>query len=533
MIIKTIAVGNAEEGFIESSISEGCNIISSDDNNRGKTIVIQGALYALGNTPVFPGSFNYTDYYYIVEIMEGDQIYWICRKGSGFIVLCNGNIHLFETISEMKRFWVKNIYPMPVISKNNVQRICDPELFVQLFFVGQDKKDTSNIYNRGFYNKSDFYNMLFSYAGIVGQFMDQSELDSIKQRIQDLKEERATITKEHKILKSKKKSVTYLSSISDLEGFKRKLDDMEVVQDRITELRKERNACASRKSRWERTIKELRSLNRAIDTGELRCMDCNSTNIMYKAGKKESFSFDVSNNDMRRQIIDSIQDKVESYSEEIERLTNQINEQQIILQSIMEDEDISLETIVAYKSQIRDASDAERKIREIDEKITELENEIKMAEDSVENLKDKQENLIKRIIDEMQRFYNKVDPNGNLLFDDIFSKPGTVYSGSDATMFYLSKMYSFARVLKHDLPIIIDSFRAEDLSTAKEEIALQEFKTLGNQIIISTTTKAEEIGKYDGYDWVNHIDYSDHIPSKLLEPQYGDKIKDLLSQFAL
>ena len=39
MIIKKIAVGNKTEGFIESSLIDGCNIISSDDNNKGKTIV--------------------------------------------------------------------------------------------------------------------------------------------------------------------------------------------------------------------------------------------------------------------------------------------------------------------------------------------------------------------------------------------------------------------------------------------------------------------------------------------------------------
>lgn len=87
MIIKTIAVGNAEEGFVEASLKDGCNIISSSDNNKGKTIVIQGAMYALGNAPVFPESFNNEDYYYIVEIQEGEDIFWICRKKNGFVIL--------------------------------------------------------------------------------------------------------------------------------------------------------------------------------------------------------------------------------------------------------------------------------------------------------------------------------------------------------------------------------------------------------------------------------------------------------------
>ena len=49
MKILRVAVGNSKEAFIESRFTEGLNIISSDDNNKGKTIVIQSMMYALGN----------------------------------------------------------------------------------------------------------------------------------------------------------------------------------------------------------------------------------------------------------------------------------------------------------------------------------------------------------------------------------------------------------------------------------------------------------------------------------------------------
>ncbi|HEL0690795.1 TPA: hypothetical protein TUW76_001925, partial [Streptococcus equi subsp. zooepidemicus] len=49
MIIKTVALGNNEESYIEKRISDGVNIILSDDNNKGKTILIQSMFYAIGN----------------------------------------------------------------------------------------------------------------------------------------------------------------------------------------------------------------------------------------------------------------------------------------------------------------------------------------------------------------------------------------------------------------------------------------------------------------------------------------------------
>ena len=44
-----MAVGNAEEAYVEQAFSYGVNIIYSDDNNKGKTIVVQSMMYALGN----------------------------------------------------------------------------------------------------------------------------------------------------------------------------------------------------------------------------------------------------------------------------------------------------------------------------------------------------------------------------------------------------------------------------------------------------------------------------------------------------
>ncbi len=533
MIIKKIAIGNSTEGFIESSLVDGCNIISSDDNNRGKTIVLQGMMYALGNTPAFPASFNYEDYYYIVDFVIENKTYSICRKESEFILLDENKIHVFDGVSELKRYWHKNIFKLPVILKNNLQKIVDPELFIQLFFVGQDKKDTTNITNKGFYNKNDYENMIYDYCGIQLTGLSLEEIDLAKKKIETLKEEKSTLLKTHKILKSKKLGATYISAISDMADFERRVKDMESIQNTITKLKKERNTCVNKKNKWETTIMELRSLNRTIQTGELRCMDCNSTNIIYTGRKNDSFSFDVSNSDMRKQIIDSIQDKIESCSEEIEKINVQLNTQQSHLQELIKEEDISLETIVAYKSQFVESADAEKRIAEVQMEIDELQSKIAVNQKDDENQRKKQKLLISQICSQIHEFYLKIDPTGNLDMNELFTKAGKVYSGSDATMFYLAKMYALAKCLHHKFPIVIDSFRAEDLSTSKEAQVLKLYSDLDNQLIFSTTLKKEEVGKYNNREGINHIDYSKHSPSHLIDKLYGKAIEELLNGFAL
>ena len=89
MIIKKTAVGNKNEAFVENNFSTGLNIISSDDNNKGKTIEIQSMMYALGNDPAFPTSFDYKEYYHYIEFEINDVTYYLCRFNNGFVLKHN------------------------------------------------------------------------------------------------------------------------------------------------------------------------------------------------------------------------------------------------------------------------------------------------------------------------------------------------------------------------------------------------------------------------------------------------------------
>ncbi|MGV2620743.1 UNVERIFIED_CONTAM: hypothetical protein N8J90_06130 [Halobacillus marinus] len=533
MIIHKAAIGNSEEAYIESSFSDSLNVISSDDNNRGKTILIQSIMYCLGNNPTFPSTFDYQRYYHIVEFSIGDNLYFLCRKKNSFILKSDESLMVFDSVSELKRYWTKKIFKLPIILKSGNQKIVDPELFVQLFFVGQDKKDTANISNRGFYKKDDFYNMLYSYANLGQIGISTHSIDLTKEKIRNLKDERSTLLKQYKILKSNKNAASYLSSVNDRISFEKKINDLEKNKVQISELKKERNAALSRKSKNEVTLKELRSLNRTISEGEIRCMDCNSTHIGYSNSKKSSYTFDVSTPEIRNQIIESINEKISSYKEDIERYTNEINNYQKELQSLLSSEDVSLEVLIAYKEDVYDATEAETRIKEIDEDIQNLYDSIKESENNSEQLVQEQYRLIQDIISYMNDTYKKIDPSGNLVFDALFTKKNQVFSGSEATEFHLIKLISLAKVLQHNLPLVVDSFRAEDLSTEKEENVLRLFSKLGIQIILTTTLKTEEIGKYNYQSFVNHIDYSNHKPSKMLSASYLADFHQLISKFSI
>jgi len=533
MIIKTIAVGNSQEAYIEKRINENLNVISSDDNNKGKTIIIQSLMYCLGSEPVFPSSFKFKKYYYIIEFEHDETLYTLSRKNDTFVLYVKKSILIFDNVSELKRYWTKNIFPLPQIVKDGTKRIVDPELFNQIFFVGQDKKDSSNIANKGFYSKKDFYNMLYDYAGIGENGLTTEEVNIKKEKLKKLKEEKKALLKKHKILNSKKEPINYISKHSDRIALEEKIKQIEKVKDILIELKKLRNRTMNRRVKYEITLKELRSLNRNISTGELQCLDCNSTHIGYVSSSDTNFTFDVSTTEVRSQIIESINEKINSYSEELDKQTSEINMYQLQLQNLLSDESISIESIVLYKDDVTDIAVVEKELATLEGQISEITSSLKLNDENNVDIIEKQNLFISKIISEMNSVYKQIDPSGTLTFDDIFTKRNEVFSGSEATEFHISKMYALAKILPHQYPIVIDSFRAEDLSTDREKIVINLFNQLTNQVIFTTTLKKEEIGKYDFHESLNHIDYSYHEPSKILRNEFSQEFHEIASKLMI
>ena len=223
------------------------------------------------------------------------------------------------------------------------------ELFVQMFFVAQDGKDTSTIFNSGYYHKDDFKNMILSYAGTYSSEITPDEIKKLKDQIKILKAKRQEQIKLSDFYKEISPATEYLSRIKDKEAFDQKVSDMDAITEDISELRKKRNHLASKKLLWNGTLKELRSLNRNIEVGELRCMDCDSSNIAYKGKGKSTYSFDVSSPEMRANIISSIQEKIVDIEEEIKRYDFEIQELQSELNKLLNDDEITIEILLHIK----------------------------------------------------------------------------------------------------------------------------------------------------------------------------------------
>lgn len=533
MKIIKMGLGNADEAYIESGFSDGINIIFSDENNKGKTIVIQSMMYSIGNKPIFPSSFDYKRYYYYLEFEENGKNYTVVRKGDSYIVSYFGEIRLFEDTTEFKNFWNNNIFALPKISLNGSKRVADMELYMQMFFVGQDGKDTSTIFNSGFYHKDNFKDMVCFYAGETEDELSAGEITRLKNQIKELEAKRDEQMKISEFYKSSTPAKEYLSRIQDKKAFQNRICEMEEITGKISDARKMRNRLATKRTLWNGTLKELRSLNRNIEVGELRCMDCNSTHIAYKGRGKITYSFDVSTPEMRSQIINSIEERINICTEEIEKYDYEISSMQQKIEEIMQDEDITIENIVAYKNGFSSITEIEDKVQKLEQTINLLKQKVKDGKKQTEDSKKAQQSFYESIVGEMNQIKKKIDTESEQAYDDLFTKRGSVVSGSEETVYYIARLISLANLTKHSCPIVMDSFRAEDLSTEKEERVIALLEELKRQCILTTTLKAEEKDKYVKMTGINAIDYTSHRSNKILGTEDLLVFKELLKQLGV
>lgn len=521
--------GNSEEAFIEENFSDKVNIIYSNENNKGKTLLIQGILYSIGNEAIFPSGFMSDKYYFFLEVMIKNKIYKFLRKRNTIITISENLYRVCSSISEFKHFVNEKIFDFPSIIKNERRIMVDPMLYYQLFFIGQDKRNSSNIFNNGYYNKKDFFNMLCSLNGFPLEDVENNEKE-IEKKILECRIEIKKLKKTMKFYKENPKIASFTNSGINRDEFVKVKEDLSNIIINISEYSKQRKSAYIRKTNLENLLGELRSINHNVKKGTVCCLNCGSKNISYTNG---DISFDISNTLVRSEIMNSIKQQIEAEQVLIDEAEANLGLWQEKLNKEVNIKKQFLNDILLYSEDIISSKDC-------GEKISSLMDEIKKLEKSKEEIKIKNDNAIeesKNMKSEILKIMNakirEIDPYSRIKFEDLFTKSGENYSGSEEQEFYFCKIIALEKYFNFDFPIIVDSFRDGELSSTKEKIMLETYKNIGKQVILTSTLKKEEydLMKYHEISGINAIDYSKHIDNKILQERYVGKFIEILNLF--
>lgn len=531
MIIKRIAIGNKLESYIEDRIKNGVNIIYSDDNNKGKTIVIQGLMYALGNEPVFPMGFLYKDYYFYVEIEVNNKIIEFLRYKDTIIVKLNDSIFEFNTLTELKYFINENILELPKIIKNGHTKLVDLGLLYEIFFVGQDKRNTSNIINTGYYNKKDFEYLL---ASMNGNMLSDITIEqkNKKEKISQIKSQISTTKRLLSLTKNNNNLSQWINKFEDEINFEELRNDIKITNSDISEYKRKRKLEFNRKSQLEDLLTELYVLNKEIQGSKIVCKECGSDKIIYT---NNNVSFDISNITVRNKIIQSIKSQIDLKNDLINEYTNIINKSQDNLKTLLKDIPNEFQAILLFKDEVLSEEEYDNQLITLNHQLKELKQSLNNDTELDKNSKEQYAILKKSIIDKMNYYYKYVDTQGQHVFTDLFTTKNSTYSGSDEQEYYFSRTLAISDCLKHIYPIIIDCFRDGEISTKRENLMIDCYKSLNKQVIITATLKEQEYSadKYNNIDNVTVIDYSFNQDSKILSKAYNNQFKNIIEKFNL
>ena len=530
--IKQIALGNAMEAYIQSGFTNGLNIISSGENHVGKTVIMQAMMFALGSEPMFPASLRYQEYVYIIDAEVNGRSVSILRNGSTFVVKDGDVIAPLETVGDFDQYWSDHFLALPSIVKDGKERMVPAALFEQMAFMPQAKRNTARIYG-GYYNKADFIEMIYSLAGLSGRALDSKSLNKIKERKKALQSRRSELSKLAKHLKSPGTSLAVVSPTSDREEKARIILELDEIRDAIVSLRNRRNHVLTRMKKNEAVLRELNSLNREISCGALECLNCHSHDIGYRMDGAD-FVFDLTTADMRQQILRSLQERIDGQRDESGTLDFEIRELQKRFNALADTREITLEDIFACRENYVSLEDVDAELTAVVDELTEIEQTIQANSQADAETKENRKELKEALLSTMNEVRRTLGAEDNVPdYADLFTSENSPYSGSEATEFLMARIYALVKHLHHQMPILVDSFRAEELSTGREEKLLPFFNELDNQVILTATLKEQEAGKYHNIDGVNDIDLTGYLPNRLLSPTYCDAFKTKVEEFGV
>lgn len=489
-------------------------------------------MYALGNSPIFPSTFDDYNQFFYVEIKIGKNFVEIIRRRNDFSVIINDEIKVFNSVSDFKHFFDTNIFRLPRYRRPEGTVVADLALFFQLFFLPQDKRNTSNTINHGFTNKEDFVEMIKAFAELPQDESHRADKEGIKAEIAEAKRRIARLKRRNQFAVQNPDIATRVQAGYTGIQFQEFENRLRGVNKQISALTSRRNRELNRKIKLENLVDELRSLNQTIEVGNVKCGDCGSDKIVYSSGE---LVFEITNDVVRRQILKAIGEQIVIKDEIVRSYTDELAKLQLAQAELLKEMPAEVGDIIIYRDDILNLHENDAEIFALQAKVDLLQSELATTESLEGGAKELGNQLLARIVSAARQNYMEIDPDSDVYFDSLFTKFTETYSGSEGQIFYYSKLKAISEVLALPFPVVVDSFREGEISTEKEHRMLDGYKALGRQVVLTSTLKAQEYSdkKYDGIERVHPIDYSSIPANRILSTEYANQFRDILSKFNL
>ena len=538
--------------------SNGINLITSDNNSRGKSVLMKSVYHSLGADCSFDTNIKESNILFEIEFDYGDNAYKVLRYKDSFCTFKNGSLLKYYpdgNRNDLSLFYLDELNMGVFLRARGSQIELSPPAYMFVpYYLDQDrswkeeqypfKKASSGQYYPAVTNELYFYS-LGLYKKEYGLL--KSEIDEISLAIKNLEKERRIIDENYKTVKEANNAPTVCLSQDELDNYQRTtlaaintlLDEQNAKILELNELDKKRTKCQLRIKNNKYAIDRITedssteismtatcpNCNTKFDV-ELRASVINTYNTVLLENENSSLEEEVAQLDAQIKII---KQEIGIIGEKIEIARKKVSDKQteyeqyftwVALSKLNKEQ---LSRITEISSEIDDFKIKKAKKEEIKRQIK------KSTEDAKNDFID----FYKKIL--MQLDIDDFDPNSIKAFYKL-SLSGSQYARSTLSLFF-AFLYTKNKYNPNDFdwPLVIDSPREgeqDNMNSSKILNFIIQQDTSNHQCILASVNATDYLDK-EQLDSINIIKLENEKNRVMIAEEYDeDYLKSQLSFFS-
>ncbi len=509
-------IGNRKAKKI--SFFDGKNLLTSNANHLGKSLICKSLYYTLGAEVFFSEAWKNENSMYVLQFTLDSKVYNVARKNKLFIIWDNNGykekFYLVKNLQE-KLNQIFNFHIMLVGKTENKSLIDSAPVFMYVpYYIDQEygwTPETKSFNNLTQFDKEERRNALYYHVGCLDEnYVNVGlNLDKAKDELSNLEKEKKTCLEVINYMENMLESNGDIIA-NETELTKKISDNRNKLNQILNEIEQHRNKIINFENECEKLSKEKETIEAFLGKKQrpvnktVQCPNCGNTielnfaEAFHKEYIKETIHVELADIDLK---IQKLKEKIEVENNNFINASNQLR---FLERNITVDQNI-YNRYIKMRSAKEMLTENRTHLGEINAQIEKINQavinwqKLKKAYDEAKKKADDiyRNNLLKLFAQLNVKTREIININEYRIGDDIPA------SGAYKARVILAKYYALILTKKYfnkgiiDFPIVIDSPRGDEQDKDNAKIIMDfilKNSTINNQIIVATI---------DGEDYIS------------------------------
>ena len=502
-------IGNRKAKRI--SFLDGKNLLTSNANHLGKSLICKSLYYTLGAEVFFSEAWKNENSMYVLQFVLDSKVYNIARKNKLFIIWDNNGykekFYLVKNLQE-KLNQIFNFHIM-LIGKNESKSLIDsaPVFMYVPYYIDQEygwTPETKSFNNLAQFDKEERRNALYYHVGCLDEnYVNVSlSLDKAKDELLNLEKERKTCLEVISYMENMLENNGDII-VNETELTNKISDNRNKLNQILNEIEQHRNKIINFENECEKLSKEKETIEaflgkkqKPVNQKSVQCPNCgntielNFTETFHKEYIKETIHAELADIDLK---IQKLKEKIEVENNNFINASNQLKslEQNITIDQNIYNRYIKMRSAKEMLTENRThLGEIDAQIEKINQTVSNWQKLKKAYDESKKKADDiYRNNLLKLFAQLNVKTREIININEYRIGDDIPA------SGAYKARVILAKYYALLLTKQSfnkgiiDFPIVIDSPRGDEQDKDNAKTIMNfilKNSDINNQVIVAT-----------------------------------------------